>query len=102
MRQTTGQISRFGTLKTLLQRFAFLSLIGITFALMLIGAPIQWPKDFPAEMFPTKLVAQHADLIARIAARPAKRASEPSSSSIRNNWLYLQTRSVRLADPVLI
>ena len=37
MRQTTGQISRFGTLKTLLQRFAFLSLIGITFALMLIG-----------------------------------------------------------------
>ena len=37
MRQTTGQISRFGTLKSLLQRFAFLSLIGITFALMLIG-----------------------------------------------------------------
>ena len=37
MRQPTGQISRFGTLKTLLQRFAFLSLIGLTFALMLIG-----------------------------------------------------------------
>ena len=37
MRQTTGQISRFGTLKSLLQRFAFLSLIGLTFALMLIG-----------------------------------------------------------------
>ncbi len=37
MRQPTGQISRFGTLKTLLQRFAFLSLIGVTFALMLIG-----------------------------------------------------------------
>ena len=37
MRQTTGQISRFGTLKSLLQRFAFLALIGITFALMLIG-----------------------------------------------------------------
>lgn len=37
MRQTTGQISRFGTLKSLLQRFAFLSLIGVTFALMLIG-----------------------------------------------------------------
>jgi rod shape-determining protein MreC len=37
VRQTTGQISRFGTLKSLLQRFAFLSLIGITFALMLIG-----------------------------------------------------------------
>lgn len=37
MRQPTGQISRFGTLKTLLQRFAFLSLIGATFALMLIG-----------------------------------------------------------------
>ncbi len=37
MRQPTGQISRFGTLKSLLQRFAFLSLIGLTFALMLIG-----------------------------------------------------------------
>ena len=37
MRQPTGQISRFGTLKSLLQRFAFLALIGVTFALMLIG-----------------------------------------------------------------
>ena len=37
MRQATGQISRLGTLKSLLQRFAFLALIGLTFALMLIG-----------------------------------------------------------------
>lgn len=37
MRPQTGQISRLGTLKTLLQRFAFLSLIALTFALMLIG-----------------------------------------------------------------
>lgn len=37
MRGPTGQISRLGTLKSLLQRFAFLSLIGLTFALMLIG-----------------------------------------------------------------
>ena len=37
MRLPTGQISRFGTLKSLLQRFAFLSLIGVTFALMLVG-----------------------------------------------------------------
>lgn len=37
MRHTTGQISRFGTLRSLLQRFAFLSLVGLTFALMLIG-----------------------------------------------------------------
>ncbi|MSQ85649.1 MAG: rod shape-determining protein MreC [Alphaproteobacteria bacterium] len=37
MRQTTGQITRLGSLKTLLQRFAFLSLIALTFALMLIG-----------------------------------------------------------------
>jgi len=37
VRQTTGQITRLGTLKTLLQRFAFLSLIALTFALMLIG-----------------------------------------------------------------
>jgi rod shape-determining protein MreC len=37
VRHSTGQISRFGTLKSLLQRFAFLSLVGLTFALMLIG-----------------------------------------------------------------
>ncbi len=37
MRQTAGQIFRFGTLKSLLQRFAFLLLIGLTFVLMLIG-----------------------------------------------------------------
>ena len=37
MKQPTGQISRLGTLKYLAQRFAFLSLIGLTFALMLIG-----------------------------------------------------------------
>ena len=37
MNTPTGRISRIGTLKTLLQRFAFLSLILITFALMLIG-----------------------------------------------------------------
>ncbi len=37
MRQPTGQISRLGTIKSLLQRFAFLALIALTFALMLIG-----------------------------------------------------------------
>lgn len=37
MKQPTGQISRLGTIKYLAQRFAFLSLIGLTFALMLIG-----------------------------------------------------------------
>jgi rod shape-determining protein MreC len=37
VRQSSGQITRLGTLKTLLQRFAFLSLIALTFALMLIG-----------------------------------------------------------------
>jgi len=37
VKQPTGQISRLGTLKYLAQRFAFLSLIGLTFALMLIG-----------------------------------------------------------------
>ncbi|HCX14055.1 MAG TPA: rod shape-determining protein MreC [Rhodospirillaceae bacterium] len=37
MRQSTGQISRIGTFKSLLQRFAFLSLVILTFALMLVG-----------------------------------------------------------------
>src|SRR5262245_23623616 len=36
------------------------------------------------------------------ASRPANFAAEPSASSIRSSWLYLHTRSVRLADPVLI
>jgi rod shape-determining protein MreC len=35
--QPTGKISRLGTLRSLLQRFAFLALIVATFALMLIG-----------------------------------------------------------------
>jgi rod shape-determining protein MreC len=37
VKQPAGQISRLGTFKYLVQRFAFLSLIGLTFALMLIG-----------------------------------------------------------------
>lgn len=37
MRASGGQITRLGTLKTLIQRFAFLSLVGLTFVLMLIG-----------------------------------------------------------------
>lgn len=36
------------------------------------------------------------------AARPRNSAASPSSSSMRNNWLYLAIRSLRLADPVLI
>jgi rod shape-determining protein MreC len=36
-RQTLGQSSRFGMLKSLLRRSAFLLLVGLTFALMLIG-----------------------------------------------------------------
>ena len=39
---------------------------------------------------------------ARKARRPAKRATLPSSSSMRSSWLYLATRSVRDAEPVLI
>src|SRR6185437_3740453 len=39
---------------------------------------------------------------ARIAERPAYLAAAPSSSSMRSSWLYLHTRSVRLAEPVLI
>src|SRR6186713_1427728 len=38
----------------------------------------------------------------RTAERPAYVAALPSASSIRSSWLYLATRSVRLADPVLI
>src|SRR4051812_41669007 len=38
----------------------------------------------------------------RMAERPAYFAAPPSSSSMRSNWLYFATRSVRLAEPVLI
>ena len=34
--------------------------------------------------------------------RPLYGAFEPSASSIRSNWLYLATRSLRLSEPVLI
>ncbi|MEI9811229.1 MAG: hypothetical protein WDO18_00515 [Acidobacteriota bacterium] len=37
----------------------------VALGLVLIGAPIQWPQDFPKELFPIKMVRQHADLIAR-------------------------------------
>src|SRR5690606_20553862 len=37
---------------------------------------------------------------ARMAALPAYFAPEPSASSILSSWLYLATRSLRLADPV--
>ncbi len=33
--------------------------------LILMGSPIRWPKDFPDKLFPTGLVHDHADLIAR-------------------------------------
>jgi hypothetical protein len=33
-------------------------------ALVLIDAPIKWPRDFPSEMFPTAMIHKHADLIA--------------------------------------
>lgn len=32
-------------------------------ALVLIGPPIKWPTDFPSQLFPTKMVAKHGDLI---------------------------------------
>jgi hypothetical protein len=31
--------------------------------LMVMGAPIKWPQDFPEILFPTKMVHDHADLI---------------------------------------
>src|SRR5262245_40903386 len=40
----------------------------------------------------------HRVCSALMADRPAKLACDPSSSSMRSSWLYLQTRSVRLAD----
>jgi hypothetical protein len=31
--------------------------------LIVMGAPIRWPRDFPDQVFPTKMVHDHADLI---------------------------------------
>ncbi|MEP7351988.1 MAG: hypothetical protein ABI824_02025 [Acidobacteriota bacterium] len=33
--------------------------------LILVGPAMKWPKDFPDAIFPTRLVHEHADLIAR-------------------------------------
>lgn len=32
-------------------------------ALAMIDAPINWPKDFPSDTFPTEIIQKHADLI---------------------------------------
>ena len=31
--------------------------------LVLMDAPLKWPRDFPSEMFPTAMIHQHADLV---------------------------------------
>ena len=33
-------------------------------ALVLMDAPLKWPRDFPSVMFPTAMIHQHADLVA--------------------------------------
>jgi hypothetical protein len=33
-------------------------------ALAWVDAPLQWPRDFPSEMFPTAMIHQHAGLVA--------------------------------------
>lgn len=33
--------------------------------LVAVGAPIRWPQDFPEQLFPTTMVRNHADLLAR-------------------------------------
>lgn len=37
----------------------------VALTLVWIGAPIQWPQDFPQQLFPIRMVAEHQDLIAR-------------------------------------
>jgi hypothetical protein len=33
-------------------------------ALVLLDAPLKWPRDFPSEMFPTAMIHEHAGLVA--------------------------------------
>jgi hypothetical protein len=35
----------------------------LALALVVLDAPLKWPRDFPSEMFPTAMVHRHADLI---------------------------------------
>jgi hypothetical protein len=37
----------------------------VVVALVVINAPIRWPKDFPEQLFPIKMVHEHLDLIAK-------------------------------------
>src|SRR5213080_4470573 len=67
------------------------------------GAVPIWSSGYLVIWLSGRLVIDHlgADAVA-MAFRPANVAFPSSSSSMRRSWLYLQTRSVRLADPVLI
>src|SRR5262245_37220296 len=70
----------------------------------LVGQVDIGPAGEPVFLVPGALaVTEQDDLGHReMADRPAYFAAEPSSSSMRRSWLYLQVRSVRLAEPVLI
>lgn len=37
---------------------------GVALALVLMGPPLRWPQDFPELVFPTRMVHEHAGLIA--------------------------------------
>jgi type IV secretory pathway VirB2 component (pilin) len=37
----------------------------VAVGLMAVGAPLQWPRDFPKQLFPVQMVSEHGELLAR-------------------------------------
>ena len=98
MKQPTGQISRLGTVKYLLQRFAFLSLIGLTFALMLIGK-----ADTVLVERARMAVSDAVTPILRVMAEPAAAISQfvtniRELAAIREQNAQLREANVRLLE----
>jgi|GEM_PF-6308604 len=59
-------------------------------------------KESRARFFKRNQKASLDYFLMNLKSLPMKRAAEPNSSSIRNNWLYFAILSEREAEPVLI
>lgn len=64
-RATLGLLAQVGEdLRPGFQRATLWPVVFIA-ALAMIDEPIRWPRDFPARLFPTRMVTEHQELLAR-------------------------------------
>ncbi len=97
MKKPTGYISRLGTVKFLVQRFAFLSLIGLTFALMLIGK-----ADTILVERARMMVSDAVTPILRVMAEPAAAISHFVTNVRELGAIRAQNTDLRLANARLL